>query len=51
MIRIILGMLIVLGAVGNLDFDADADVLYNSMVAGVGLTLMFFGVRKINESA
>lgn len=44
MIRVILGLLIVFGSVGAMDFDPDASTLLYSFSAGVGLGLMVWGV-------
>lgn len=49
MIRVILGLLIVLGALGTLDIDPDANVLVQVGVALVGLVLMYFGSKKVNN--
>lgn len=47
MIRIIIGMLIVLGAIGNIDYNPNADLISQSIIAIIGLTIMYFGVRKV----
>jgi hypothetical protein len=49
MIRFVLGLIIVLGAVGTLDIDPEANVLLQMALAGVGLTLMYFGTNKMKE--
>jgi hypothetical protein len=50
MIRVIVGLIIVLGAVGTLDIDPEANVLLQIALAGVGLTLMYFGSEKLKQS-
>jgi hypothetical protein len=50
MIRFIVGLLIVMGAVGTLDIDPEANVLLQMALAGVGLTLMYFGTEKMKQS-
>jgi hypothetical protein len=49
MIRVIVGLIIVLGAVGTLDIDPEANVLLQIALAGVGLTLMYFGSEKLKQ--
>ncbi len=49
MIRFILGLVIVLGAVGTLDIDPEANVLLQTALAGVGLALMYFGTERMKE--
>jgi len=50
-IRIIVGFLIVFGAVGNLDFDPSASPLTQGLIALVGLAIMASGANaaKRNE--
>lgn len=43
-IRFFLGMLIVFGAVGTLDFDPDASLLVQGIVACLGLLLVKSGL-------
>ena len=47
MIRAILGFLIVFGSVGGLDSATDAQLIPLMIVAIFGLTLMHFGIRKM----
>lgn len=43
-IRLVVGFLVVLGAVGQLDFDPTASLLYTTITAVVGLVIMGWGV-------
>ena len=49
MIRFIVGLVIVFGAVGTLDIDPEANVLLQTALAGVGLVLMYFGTQKMKQ--
>ena len=49
MIRAILGFLMVFGAVGGMDNATDAQLIPLMLTAIIGLTLMYFGVEKINR--
>lgn len=49
MIRFIIGLLIVMGAVGGLDNDPDASLLVLCFIAGVGLFVMHSGVHAIGR--
>jgi hypothetical protein len=49
MIRFVLGLVIVMGAVGTLDIDPEANVLLQTALAGVGLVLMYMGTQKMKE--
>ena len=49
MIRFIVGLLIVFGAVGTLDIDPEANVLLQTALAGVGLVLMYLGSEKMKQ--
>jgi hypothetical protein len=48
MIRFILGLLIVLGAVGGMD-DPATPLLPSLAIAVCGLALMYFGSNKLNK--
>jgi hypothetical protein len=48
MIRVIVGLLIVFGAVGGMDNATDGELLPLLAIAAVGLTSMYYGTRKIN---
>jgi hypothetical protein len=49
MIRVIVGFLIVFGSVGGMDNATDAQLIPLMLTAIIGLTLMYFGVEKINR--
>jgi hypothetical protein len=49
-IRLIVGLLVVYGAVGQSDFDPSTPVLQTLAVAAVGLGIMFWGVRAMNRN-
>ena len=49
MIRAILGFLMVFGSVGGMDTATDAQLPLLLVTAIIGLTLMYFGVAKINR--
>ena len=50
MIRVILGFLMVFGAAGGMENTGNDLMLIPLMaIAGLGLTLMYFGVNKINR--
>lgn len=44
MIRFIVGFLTVFGAVGNLDFDPNASLLSGTILAAVGLLVMWWPI-------
>jgi hypothetical protein len=48
MIRVILGFLMVFGSVGGMENASDAQLVPLMLTAIIGLTLMYFGVEKIN---
>lgn len=47
-IRAFIGFMVVFGAVGTLDYDPTASVLTQTLVAVVGLAIMYSGVRAMN---
>jgi len=47
MIRFILGLIVVMGAMGGLENDPNASVLACLAIAGVGLGMMYFGTQKL----
>jgi len=49
MIRFAIGFLITFGAVGTLEVDPNASLLTTAVLAIVGLTIMAFGVVKIQQ--
>lgn len=49
MIRFIVGLLVVLGAVGGMEDPANA-LLPNLAIAVAGLAMMYFGTNKLNKA-
>ena len=49
MIRFFIGFMIVFGAVGTLEADPEADLFITAVLAVIGLTIMAFGVAKIQQ--
>ena len=49
MIRFILGLMLVFGAVGGLDHGTDAEMPLQILIAIGGLVLMYFGSNKMSE--
>ena len=49
MIRTILGLVIVLGAVGGMDNAPDSQLPLLMVIAAVGLVSMYFGSKSISE--
>lgn len=50
-IRIIVGLLVAMGAVGTLEFDPNASVLLQVAIAAVGLAVMASGVASMQRDA
>jgi len=48
-IRMLVGFLIVFGAVGTIEVNPDANLLVQMIVAGAGLAIMFTGVSAMRE--
>jgi hypothetical protein len=48
-IRLIVGLLIVYGAVGQSDFDPSTPALQTLLVASLGIGIMFWGVRAMKK--
>jgi len=48
-IRTFIGLLVVFGSVGSLDYDPSSSVLLAASTAVVGLLLMYSGVRAMNR--
>ncbi len=48
MIRVVIGFLMVFGAVGGMDNGTDAQLPAQIALAVTGLALMYFGSNKIN---
>jgi hypothetical protein len=49
MIRFIVGLFLVFGAVGGMDNGTDAELPLQLLLAVIGLTLMYFGSNKMSE--
>jgi hypothetical protein len=49
MIRLVLGFLLVFGAVGGMDNGTDSQLPYLIALAVVGLLMMHFGIRKVEK--
>ena len=50
MIRIVVGLLLTLGAVGGMEQQPDAPLLAQTAVALVGIALMLWAARDINRN-
>jgi hypothetical protein len=50
-IRMLVGFLIVFGAVGTIEVNPDADLIVQMALAVAGLALMFTGVSVMREDA
>jgi hypothetical protein len=48
-IRLFLGLLIAYGAVGQSDFDPSTPLLQTLFFSGLGLAIMYSGVRAMNR--
>jgi len=51
LIRIVVGLLCVMGAVGGMEQQPDAPLLAQTAIAVVGLVLMLWAARDINRTA
>ena len=51
MIRFIIGLILVYGSVGTLEFDDTANVAVQVIIAIIGLALMHFGVKGTNNNS
>ena len=49
MIRLWLGIFLVFGAVGGMDYGTDSELPYQIALAIIGLLLMHFGVKKMER--
>ena len=49
-IRMLVGFLIVFGAVGGIEVNPDSDLLIQMVIAGTGLALMFSGINAMKEN-
>jgi len=50
-IRLIVGFLTALGAMGTLEVDPTASVVLQTLIALVGLAIAFSGVHAVNRSS
>jgi len=50
-IRMIVGFLIVFGAVGSIEIDPNANLIIEMILAGAGLALLFSGVNAMKENS
>jgi hypothetical protein len=50
-IRMLVGFLIVFGAVGSIEIDPNANLMLEMILAGAGLALMFSGVNAMKENS
>ena len=48
-IRMLVGFLIVFGAVGSIEVDPNANLMLEMIVAGAGLALLLSGVSAMRE--
>jgi hypothetical protein len=48
-IRLATGLILVLGAVGGMDQQPEASLLLQSLIAILGLGLMFWGTQAVNR--
>lgn len=48
-IRMIVGFLIVFGAVGSIEIDPNANLMLEMILAGAGLALLYSGVSAMRE--
>ena len=49
-IRLVTGLLLVLGAVGGMEQQPEASLLLQTAIAVAGLALLFWAVRDINRN-
>ena len=50
-IRMLVGFLIVFGAVGSIEVDPNANLMLEMILAGAGLALLFSGVNAMKENS
>ncbi len=50
-IRMLVGFLIVFGAVGSIEIDPNANLMIEMILAGAGLAFMLSGVSAMQENA
>jgi arginine exporter protein ArgO len=51
LIRIIAGLTLVMGAVGGMDYQPEASLVLQSLIAFAGLALLMWAARDINRQA
>jgi len=51
LIRIVLGLVLVLGAVGGMEQQPEASLILQSLIALAGLALIMWAARDINRQA
>lgn len=49
-IRLLVGLLITYGAVGQSDFDPSTPLLQTALIAAIGLAIMLWGARAMKEN-
>ena len=50
-IRVVVGLLLALGAVGGMDTATDAELLAQCVISAIGLLVMYSGVRAMRKYA
>ena len=50
-IRMLVGFLIVYGAVGSIEVDPNANLMIEMILAGAGLALLFSGINAMKENS
>jgi hypothetical protein len=50
-IRMLVGFLIVFGAVGSIEVDPNANLMIEMILAGAGLALLFSGINAMKENS
>ena len=50
-IRMLVGFLIVFGAVGSIEIDPNANLMIEMILAGAGLALLFSGINAMKENS
>lgn len=48
MIRFVIGFLMVIGGLGNIEVDPEASLVINAFIAALGIGLMFLGAEKLS---
>jgi hypothetical protein len=50
-IRMLVGFMIVIGAVGGIEIDPNVNLIIEMILAGAGLALFFSGVNAMEENS